>query len=127
MISAVSHRGEMQFMVFDGTMNVDIFRDFMTRPVKDSPCRVFPIVDNLRVHHAKILDTWPEENSRKIKLFCFTRRKCGMPLTDTDINPGQRNKQPSRAIANKPALRWKLARAENVMAFRAGRAGAGMV
>ena len=75
MISAVSHRGEMQFMVFDGTMNVDIFRDFMTRPVKDSPCRVFPIVDNLRVHHAKILDTWPEENSRKIKLFCFTRRK----------------------------------------------------
>ena len=101
----------MQFMVFDGAMNADIFKDFMTRPVKDSPCRVFPIVDNLRVHHAKILDTWPEENSRKIKLFCFTRRKWGMPLTDTDINPGQRNKQPSRAIANKPALRWKLARA----------------
>ena len=43
MISAVSNKGEMQFMVFDGAMNVDIFKDFMTRLVKDSPCRVFLI------------------------------------------------------------------------------------
>ena len=81
-ISAVSNKGEMQFMVFDGAMNVDIFKDFMTRLVKDSPCKVFLIVDNLRVHHAKILDKWLEENSERIKLFY-------LPSYSPELNPDE--------------------------------------
>ncbi len=57
MVSAVSNRGDMQFMVFDGAMNVDIFKDFMERLAKETPGMAFLIVDNLKVHHAKILDT----------------------------------------------------------------------
>ena len=34
-------KGAPQIAVFDRAMNADIFKDFMTRPVKDSPCRVF--------------------------------------------------------------------------------------
>ena len=82
MISAVSNKGEMQFMVFDGAMNVDIFKDFMTRLVKDSPCKVFLTVDNLRVHHAKILDKWLEENSERIKLSY-------LPSCSPELNPDE--------------------------------------
>ena len=82
MISAVSNKGELQFMVFDGAINVDIFKDFMTRLVKDSPSKVFLIVDNLRVHHAKILDKWLEENSDRIKLFF-------LPSYSPELNPDE--------------------------------------
>ena len=67
MISAVSNKGEMQFMVFDGAMNADIFKDFMTRPVKDSPCRVFLIVDNLRVHHASVAEKKRPRTAKALK------------------------------------------------------------
>ena len=67
MISAVSNKGEMQFMVFDRAMNADIFKDFMTRPVKDSPCRVFLIVDNLRVHHASVAEKKRPRTAKALK------------------------------------------------------------
>ena len=82
MISAVSNRGEMHFMVFDGAMNADVFKDFMVRLMRDSPCRVFLIVDNLRVHHATVLGKWLKENSRKIKLFY-------LPSYSPELNPDE--------------------------------------
>lgn len=95
MISAVSNKGEMQFMVFDGAMNVDIFKDFMTRLVKDSPRKVFLIVDNLRVHHAKILDDWLEANSGRIKLFY-------LPSYSPELNPDEYlNRDVKAALAEK--------------------------
>ena len=56
--------------------------DFMKRLAKDSPCRVFLIVDNLRVHHAKILDAWLEENGERIKLFY-------LPSYSPELNPDE--------------------------------------
>ena len=110
MISAVSNKGEMQFMVFDGAMNVDIFKDFMTRFVKDSPCRVFLIVDNLRVHHAKILDTWLEENSQKIKLFY-------LPSYSPELNPDEYlNRDVKASLAEKKRPRTAKALKADVVA-----------
>ena len=110
MISAVSNRGEMQFMVFDGAMNVDIFKDFMTRLVKDSPCKVLLIVDNLRVHHAKILDSWLEENSQKIKLFY-------LPSYSPELNPDEYlNRDVKASLAEKKRPRTAKALKADVVA-----------
>jgi len=36
---------------------------------KDSPKKIFLILDNLRVHHNKIVKQWVKENQEKIELF----------------------------------------------------------
>ena len=82
MVSAVSNKGDMHFMVFDGAMNVDIFTDFMTRLEKDAHSKVFLIVDNLRVHHAKALEPWLKEHEARLKLFY-------LPSYSPELNPDE--------------------------------------
>lgn len=53
MISAVSNRGQMRFMFYEGALNADRFIAFLRRLIKDAEQKVFLIVDNLRVHHAR--------------------------------------------------------------------------
>ena len=48
MISAVSNRGLMRFMLYDGALNADRFVDFLRRLTKDAGRKVLLIVDNLR-------------------------------------------------------------------------------
>ena len=50
MISAVSNRGQMRFMFYDGALNADRFIAFLRRLIKDATQKVFLIVDNLRAH-----------------------------------------------------------------------------
>ena len=52
MISAVSNRGLMRFMLYDGALNADRFIAFLRRLTKDAGQKVVLIVDNLKVHHA---------------------------------------------------------------------------
>ena len=82
MISAVSNKGDMHFMVFDGAMNVDIFKDFMARLEKDAQGKVFLIVDNLRVHHAKVLEPWLAEHGDRLRLFY-------LPSYSPELNPDE--------------------------------------
>ena len=50
MISAVSNRGLMRFMLYQGALNADRFIAFLRRLIKDAAQKVFLIVDNLKVH-----------------------------------------------------------------------------
>jgi transposase len=52
MISAVSNRGLMRFMLYDGALNADRFIAFLRRLIKDAGQKVILIVDNLKVHRA---------------------------------------------------------------------------
>ena len=56
MISAVSNRGLMRFMLYDGALNADRFIAFLHRLIKDAGQKVFPIVDNLKVRHAHAIE-----------------------------------------------------------------------
>lgn len=69
MISAITNQGHMRFMVYDGTMTQQKLLDFMSRLIKDAPRKVFLILDNLRVHHGKIVAAWLEENKDRIEVF----------------------------------------------------------
>ena len=69
MISSLTNQGKLRFMVYDGALNATIFLDFLKRLVRDAVQKLFLIVDNLRVHRARIVTTWVEANKDKIELF----------------------------------------------------------
>jgi len=80
MIAAVSNRGLMRFMLYEGALNVDRFLTFLRRLVKDAGRKVFLIVDNLKVHHATPVKAWAASHSHEIELFY-------LPTYAPDHNP----------------------------------------
>jgi transposase len=69
MISSISHRGDLRFMLYNGGLNADIFLVFLKRLVRDTPKKIFLICDNLSVHKAKTVRAWEKEHRDKIELF----------------------------------------------------------
>ena len=82
MISAVSNRGLMRFMLYDGALNAERFLTFLRRLIKDAAQKVFLIVDNLRVHHAKKVKAWVAAHAHEIELFY-------LPAYAPDHNPDE--------------------------------------
>ena len=95
MVSAVSNKGEMHFMCFEGAMNVDIFKEFMERLMEDVPGMVYLIVDNLKVHHANCLEEWLDERKDRISLHF-------LPSYSPELNPDEYlNRDVKAAMAEK--------------------------
>ena len=69
MLSAISKRGKLHFLLYKDSMNSEKLIDFMTRLVTDSKKKVFLILDNLRVHHAKAVTAWLEDHKDQMELF----------------------------------------------------------
>jgi transposase len=69
MISSVTNRGTLRFMIYDGALNTSIFLEFLRRLIKGVDRKLFVIVDNLRVHRAKRVMAWLAENTDRIELF----------------------------------------------------------
>ena len=82
MISAVSNRGLMRFMFYEGALNADRFIAFLRRLIKDAGQKVFLIVDNLKVHHASKVKTWVAAHAHEIELFY-------LPAYAPDHNPDE--------------------------------------
>jgi transposase len=82
MISAVSNRGLMRFMFYEGALNADRFIAFLRRLTKDAGQKVFLIVDNLKVHHAAKVKTWVAAHVHEIELFY-------LPAYAPDHNPDE--------------------------------------
>jgi transposase len=82
MLSAVSNRGKLRFMLYKDMMNSDKLIDFMRRLVRDTPKKVFLVLDNLRVHHSKRVIAWLNERQNEIELFY-------LPPYAPEYNPGE--------------------------------------
>lgn len=82
LISAVTNQGKVRFRIFDGTMNADILIDFMKRLIRDAERKVFLILDNLRVHHAKVVKAWLAEHKDDIEVFY-------LPSYSPELNPDE--------------------------------------
>ena len=96
MISAVSNRGQMRFMFYDGALNADRFIAFLRRMIKDAEQKVFLIVDNLKVHHAKKVTAWAASHTHEIELFY-------LPSYAPDHNPDEfLNGDLKRQLRQKP-------------------------
>jgi transposase len=69
MISAVSNRGLLRFMLHEGALNADGFLAFLRRLIKDAGRRVVLIVDNLKVHKAGKVTAWVKSHAHEIELY----------------------------------------------------------
>jgi transposase len=69
LISAVSNRGLMRFMLYQGALNADRFIAFLRRLIKDAKQKVFLVVDNLKVHHASKVKAWVQSHRHELELF----------------------------------------------------------
>ncbi len=69
MISTVTNQGKVEFMIYSGSMNTEVLIRFLKQFVKGKSRKMYLILDNLRVHHSKIVKKWVEENSTKITIF----------------------------------------------------------
>ena len=82
MVSAVTNQGKVRFRVFDGSMNTDILIDFCKRLIKASGRKVYLILDNLRVHHAKVFKAWLAKHGDEIAVFY-------LPSYSPELNPDE--------------------------------------
>jgi transposase len=82
MISAITNQGKVRFNIYEGTMNADILIDFCQRLVKSANRKVFLVLDNLRVHHAKVFKAWLLEHEGEIEIFY-------LPSYSPELNPDE--------------------------------------
>ena len=69
MIASLTNRGKLRFMIYPGALDTAIFLTFLRRLIRDAPCKVFLIVDNLKVHHARAVTAWVQKHRDRIELF----------------------------------------------------------
>ena len=99
MISAVTNQGEVRFMTYTQRMDAKLFIRFLERVIKSSKGKAFVILDNLKVHHAKMVKQWVKERSDLIELHY-------LPAYAPDLNPDEYfNCDLKNRVANAPAAR----------------------
>ena len=81
-ISALTNKGEMSFMVFEGRFQAETFIAFCERLIKQSRRKVFLIVDGHPVHRAALVTQWLEAHSERIERFF-------LPGYAPDLNPDE--------------------------------------
>ena len=82
MISAITNQGKVRFMIYEDTMTAKVLITFLKQLIKGASCKIFLILDNLRVHHAKVVDKWLKENKDKIEVFF-------LPAYSPELNPDE--------------------------------------
>jgi transposase len=96
LIAAVSNRGLMRFMLYEGALNVERFLAFLRRLTKDAGRKLFLIVDNLKVHHARKVKAWVASHAHEIELFF-------LPAYAPDHNPDEHlNNDLKQALRQQP-------------------------
>lgn len=69
MMSSITNNGKVRFMLYRETMTSAVLIKFMSRLIKDVSQKVILILDNLRVHHSKIVTAWLEDHKEQIEVF----------------------------------------------------------
>ncbi len=108
MLSAISKRGKLRFMLYKENMNSSKLIDFMSRLIRDVKKKVFLILDNLRVHHSKNVQKWLEEHKDRIEVFY-------LPPYAPEYNPDELvNSDLKRTVGQKSSPRSKEELEKNV-------------
>jgi transposase len=81
-ISTVTNQGKVRWKVFEGAMHADLLVDFFKRLVKDSERKIFLILDNLKVHHARKVKAWLADHEKEIEVFY-------LPSYSPELNPDE--------------------------------------
>ena len=101
MISTVTNRGKVRWMIIDGNFDAEKLIEFLEALIKDAARKIFLILDNLRAHHSKLVKAWLEEHVDRIEIFY-------LPSYAPDLNPDERlNADMKHAISSKVPVRTK--------------------
>jgi transposase len=82
MISALTNRGELAFMIFKEKFRNPVFLRFLRRLVRHAGRKVYLIVDRHPVHRAKAVKQWLAKHSNQIKMFY-------LPSYSPELNPDE--------------------------------------
>jgi transposase len=111
MISAVTNQGLVRFAFHQGAINTERFIDFMDRLIQEAEGRkVFLILDNLRVHHARDVKAWLAERTEAIEAFylpSYTPEANPDEYLNRDLKTVLRSQEPKRTTHDL----WSAARA----------------
>lgn len=82
MVSAVSPRGLLRFMIVDGKVNAEVFIEFCKRLLQGAGRPVFLIVDGHPSHKARKVTQWIAQQEGRLRLFL-------LPGYSPDLNPDE--------------------------------------
>lgn len=82
MISAISQRGAMRFMIVEGKLTASVFIDFLKRLMHNWPRPIFLIVDGHPVHKATAVSKFVAATEGKLQLF-------RLPPYSPELNPDE--------------------------------------
>ena len=82
MLSAITNRGRLNFMVFTQRFTSTVFLDFLRRVGRQANRKVFLIVDGHPVHRARAVTTWLRQHRRRLRLFF-------LPGYSPELNPDE--------------------------------------
>lgn len=82
MISAITNRGELSFMVFQERFRAKVFLKFLGRLIRQRKEKIFLIVDGHPVHRAAAVKAWLIKNQERIHLY-------RLPGYSPDLNPDE--------------------------------------
>ncbi len=82
MISAISGKGKLRFMIIDGRLTADVFIEFLRRLAKDAARPVYVIVDRHPVHRSAKVRKFVESQDGRLRLFF-------LPSYSPELNPDE--------------------------------------
>jgi transposase len=81
-LSAITNRGHLAFMVFKRRFRAPVFLRFVRRLVKEARRKVFLIVDRHPVHRSRAVRAWLKKNAERIEMFF-------LPSYSPHLNPDE--------------------------------------
>jgi transposase len=101
LISALSNKGELRWMMLDRAIKAATLIRFFARLIQDVSCKVFLILDNLPVHRARAIRDWLAGHTAQIEVFY-------LPPYSPDLNADEGlNADLKHAVTRKPPARNK--------------------
>jgi transposase len=82
MISGLTNQGKLRFMLYVETLTTVLLIVFLQRLIRGAGHKVYVIMDNLRVHHSKVLQEWLKKHEKEIKVFY-------LPAYSPELNPDE--------------------------------------
>jgi transposase len=82
MISAISNRGDLKFMIIQGRFNSKVFIDFLGRMLKGERQKIFLIVDGHSAHKSKMVKDWISKRPDRLEIFF-------LPPYSPELNPDE--------------------------------------
>jgi len=98
-ISAVTNQGKLRWMVLHKAISAPVLIRFLGRLIGDADCKVFLILDRLRVHRSQAVRDWLAQHTSQIEVFY-------LPAYSPELNPDEGiNGDLKQAVPRKPPVR----------------------